>query len=192
MRHLLLAAALLLPVTAWSQDLAAAAQKEKERRAATKARQGRVYTDEDLPESASPSPKPVKAEPSKPTAKKVAPVSPPEPEAVEEQEEGTDTESMDARYRRLAAPIKERLDQCHASLEDTQQALAAAQKRVDEMRGIFTDEEKWAQAREATAEGEWAKARVAELKAEAARIKHDCDEIEDEGRRARIPPGYLR
>ncbi len=181
MRYLVLAAAVLLPVAAWSQDLAAAAKKEKERRAAAKTPQGRVYTDEDLPEGASPSPspKPAKPSPSKPTTKKAAP-PPEEPEP--EEEEGTDADSMDARYRELAAPIKERLDQCQAWLADTLQQLTAAQKRVEEMRAdtIFT------------VEGEWAKARVAELKAETARVKHDCEEIEDEGRRAGIPPGYLR
>jgi hypothetical protein len=177
MRYVVLAAAVLLPVAAWSQDLAAAAKKEKERRAAAKSPQGPVYTDEDLPESASPSPKPAKTAPSKSTTKKAAPIPSGEPEPDAEGEE-----SVDARYRRLAAPIKERLDQCQSWLADTQLQLKAAEKRVEEMRADFY----------VTVEGEWAKARVAELKAEAERVKHDCDEIEDEGRQAGIPPGYLR
>lgn len=177
-RYLLLAVALLVPGPAWPQGLGEAARKEKERRAASKSPPTRVYTEDDLPASGSP-------KPAKPTSAKPAPgkKGPPAAQEPEPDQEGAPTEeSTDARYRRLAEPIKERLEACQSRLEDAGSSLRAAEKRVADLRADVI----------ITGEGEWARRRVEDARAEVERLKRECDDIEDEARQQGIPPGYVR
>jgi len=181
MRPLLLAVTLSagLPVLAQSADqsLAEVSRKaEAARNAAPRRPAAKVYTNKDLPAVAQPSPAPVATSASAP-----APVTPAPPSAGQLPPGATD----EAYWRNRMRPLRERLDSARALADDTQRRAETLMRSADRCFAIgivcadYTESLRLTDAHKA-------------LVADVARAERDVAALEDEARRANVPPGWLR
>lgn len=157
---------------------AEAARKEGADKPAVK-----VYTNKDLPAVDRPAPgtepagDPAAADPS--SAAQLAPaVEPPSPESPS-------TEPGEAYWRERMRPLRERLDRDRALAQDTRRRADALMRSADRcfQIGIVC-----ADYTESLRLGEQHKAMLAEV----ARDELAVDALEEEARRAGVPPGWLR
>jgi hypothetical protein len=176
---LLMAVTLAWSGPAWSQSLGEAAKKEKERRAAAK-KPAPAYTQDDLSTGASP--KPESSPSPKPSGRtRVRADEPGDSENDRSSDSDTSSwqESSDARYKRLAAPLRDRLAYC-------QEVLGRREKYLKE-----AEEQAWREGPRLPYRAYYDE-QVDRAKKAVEEQKRECDEIEDEARRQGIPPGYLR
>ena len=174
-RYVLLFVTLAWSGLTWAQDLGEAARKEKERRAANKKPPAPAFTQDNLSPGASPAPE--SSPGARPGAARASKKAPSEEE--EEPPSRAQADDADARYRSLAEPLRARLASCR-------QQLSWAEKRLKE-----AEEEKWG-AGPSLPYRDYLGAEVERAKRVLEEQRRDCDGIEDEARRAGIPPGYLR
>ena len=158
------------------QSLADAAKKEEERRKAVKAA-GKVYTNKDLgslpPDGAAPPP-PKPAEPADATAAKET-----EKPAVKE-------------------PVKDqaywagRMNELRTQLQRDQTYVDALQTRVNSLSADFVNRDDPAQRAVIANERQKSIAELDRLKAQIEAGKKAIADLEEEARRAGVPPGWLR
>lgn len=171
-----LAAALLTPCVARAQQaptLGELALKEQARRQALKAAAGKVLTNDDLPRGVTP-PAPATADPAAQAAAEDKPLEKPEEPAKDE------------------AWWKQRITQVREELRRNEMFADALQTRINSLTGDF-----------AMRDDPYQRAQIAEQRSKAVleldRVKADIElnrtriaGIEDEARRAGVPPGWLR
>src|SRR5688500_10405492 len=180
-----LAAALVLPSIAGAQTptLGDLAKREQERRKATKS-SDKVLTNKDLPASAQqPEPAPGTSTPSATPAPAggtqcAAP-------AAAEKKTGSSEQRDEVWWRKRITEAREALRRNEAFLE-------ALQSRVNALSTDFVNRDDPYQRAKVGDDRQKALAEMERLKAEIELGKKQIDEIEEEARKAGVPPGWLR
>ncbi len=175
-----LASLVAMPCVAYAQQsppLGEISRKEQERRKALKAPPAKVLTNADLPRAASPAP------PQAPAA------APPEADRANAPEKPAYKPAEPAKDE---AWWRQRMTQAREELRRNEMFAEALQTRINSLTGDF-----------ASRDDPYQRAKIGEDRAKAMleldRVKADVEanrkkiaEIEDEARRASVPPGWLR
>jgi len=190
---LLLAVLFGAPGFAWGQSLAAVAEKEEARRKKVK-QSSRVYTNKDVGPADRSAPPPAPA----PAAAGEAGAVPPaagqgqapagETEDAAASEEGTDEEQGAQDEQQWRARITE----ARAALERNQMFAEALQSRINSLWMDFTARDDPAQRAVIDADRKKAIAQLDRVKSEIVSQTKAIADIEEEARRAGVPPGWLR
>lgn len=177
-------ATLLLATSVSAQPLAEVARKEKERRQALaeKPEKAKVYTNADLGRGG------------RLTTGTSMPAAPTETAGAAEQggagEPGSPTaesgEVRDEQYWRT------RITQAREGLQRTELLASALQNRVDSLWTDYTARDDPAQRAIVEQDRQTAVSELQRTRAEIDRLKQELAGIEDEARRERVPPGWLR
>jgi hypothetical protein len=167
-------ASFLCPAVAVAQNppLGEVARKEAERRKAGKGTQ-KVLTNKDLPPSAQ---KPAAPAPAGAAAAPAAEQKPAQPTAEEKDE----------------AWWRQRITQAREGLRRNEVFLEALQSRVNVLSADFVNRDDPAQRARIGEERQKALAEMERVQAEIALGKQKIEDIEEEARKAGVPPGWLR
>ena len=155
---------------AQTPSLADVARKEQERRKGQKAA-GKVYTKKDLP----PPPPPGTA-PATPVAAQKT-----DPAAVKTGEEEKDE-----------AWWKNRINTAREQLRRNEIFAEALQTRINGLSTDFVNRDDPYQRSKIAEERDKSLAELARVRADVSRLKQQIDDIEEEARKAGVPPGWLR
>lgn len=168
-----------LPIRLWAQapPLAEVAKKEQDRRKAT-ATAGKVYTNKDLPKAGVPATPAKPATPATPTA-----VAEPATQATQEKAAGDEKDEAWWRARITAAREAVRRDEMF---------LEALQSRVNALSTDFVNRDDPYQRAQIGQDRQKALAEMDRVKGEIEQLKKAIDDIEEEARKAGVPPGWLR
>ena len=200
----LVLAAAATPV--WAQSLGDIARQEEARRAAI-AKPGKVYTNESLRSEPAPAPNPAPASPSTPqTPASTAPGAaapgasgtqpvPPAPSAAQrqpgeappppQQQPQTEETKTEANWR-------QRITEARDGLSRSQTLADALQSRVNALSADFVNRSDPAQREVISADRQKAMAELDRVKREMQDFAKSIAAIEEDARRAGIPPGWLR
>jgi hypothetical protein len=152
------------------------AQKEQERRKALKAGQSRVYSDKDLPKPATPSPVASTAPP-------VAPVALP---AEQKPAEAKPDDQKDEAWWHT------RMTQAREALRRAQAFADALQSQVNAMATDLVNRDDPYQRAKIADDRQKALAELQRVQSEIEQSKKEIADIEDEARKAGVPPGWIR
>lgn len=160
-----------------SPSLGELARKEQERRKGQKTT-GKVYTKKDLP----PSP------PAPPPSAAPAPAAADETKAPEKKpgEEKEEKEEKDETW------WKNRINQVREELRRNEMFAEALQTRINSLSTDFVNRDDPYQRAKIGEDRDKAIAELARVKGEIDRGKKQIDDIEEEARKAGVPPGWLR
>ena len=193
-------------VAASAQSLAEIAKKEQERRKSLQ-KPSRVITNEQVKKYAPPPPAPPAPEPSAtPATAESTPVSPLEaPSPVAPSPAGAVAPAPKPASAPAAAPPvantdpakeekywRERIANARALVERTQVLADAMQSRINALTMDFVARDDPAQRALLGQDRDRALLELARLKAEAQKFTQTVTDIEEEARRAGVPPGWLR
>jgi hypothetical protein len=181
----LLVALLAVPATIAAQKppLADVAKKEQERRKTGKDAPKKL-TNKDLPESAQKPQGPVTS-PADPAAGQAAAPGEPGAAAGTEKPAGAAEEKTESWWRNRMAQAREELRRNEAFLE-------ALQSRVNGLTTDFVNRDDPAQRAKIAEDRQKALNEMERLKAEIAAGRKRIEDIEEEARKAAVPPGWLR
>ena len=192
LRHVLsgvLTAALMLPTLAAAQTptLGDLAKREQERRKATKS-SDKVLTNKDLPASAQ-QPAPAAGTPTTTPAPSTAaaPGGAAKPAAGDDKKTGGA-----ASDQKDEAAWRKRISEARESLRRNEAFLEALQSRVNALSTDFVNRDDPYQRARIADDRQKALAEMERLKAEIELGKKQIDDIEEEARKAGVPPGWLR
>jgi hypothetical protein len=173
----LLIGVLAYPIAAFAQNpsLADIARKEQERRKATK-NSDKVLTNKDLPPSA---PRPAATAPDPTTPQPAADAGAPKPEAKPGDEKDE-------------AWWKQRIAQARENLRRNEAFLEALQSRINSLSADFVARDDPYQRAKIGEDRQKALAEMQRVQAEIALGKKQIEDIEEEARKAGVPPGWLR
>jgi hypothetical protein len=178
--HLLVIIAACVPALAGAQSLAEIAKKEEARRKEVKAA-GKVYTNTDLRRDITSTPA-TNATPAQPAPSTQVPqINLPAGKV-----EGEETEVRDEKYWR------ERMTTARATLERTRIFADALQSRINALATDFVNRDDPAQRAQLELERQRAIAELDRVKKEIAEQTKAIADIEEEARKAGVPPGWLR
>jgi flagellar biosynthesis GTPase FlhF len=176
---------------AWAQSLGDVARKEEERRKAMKTA-GKVYTNDTLrkePEAAPPS---TPAAPSSRATAAAAPApSSSQPQAQSKTGEPAATPQPDQK-KKDETFWRGRITEARQNLARAQVFQDALQSRINALTTDFVNRDDPAQRRVIEADRLKALAELDRVKKEIAQFKKAIADIEEEARRAAVPPGWLR
>lgn len=163
--------------SAGAQSLADVARREEARRKQIK-KPSRVITNKDLRPSETPPPPPASA-----PAQAAAPeaTTPAEPEVSEEEKRQKDEETW-----------RQRMTAARQELERSQMYLDALQSKINALWADFTARDDPAQRGKIQTERQKALAEFDRVKGEITANKKAVDDLEEEARKAGVPPGWLR
>ncbi|HZB24770.1 MAG TPA: hypothetical protein VE379_01470 [Vicinamibacterales bacterium] len=161
------------PAAAQTPPLAEVARKEQERRKVQKPA-AKVYTKKDLPESGRVPPPPAAAP---------APAAEQAPAPTEQKRESDGKDETWWRNRIGAAREELRRNEVFAE---------ALQSRINALSADFVNRDDPFQRAKVGQDRDKAVAELARVKDEIARGKKQIEDIEEEGRKAGVPPGWLR
>lgn len=182
-----LAAAIAAPVGA--QSLAELARQEEARRKAIKV-PAKVYTNEDV-RGGTPAPGPVSA-----PASPVSPASPTPSAAPARTEPAPDERTADTATGAEPAQgeqyWRKRIQGARDALARAEIFAEALQSRINALTTDFVNRDDPAQRAVIAADREKALAELERVKREIAQFTKDIAAIQDEARRAGVPPGWLR
>jgi hypothetical protein len=173
-----LAAAAALPASA--QSLADVARREEERRRAAPPAE-KVYTNKDLGSAA----------PSSPTPAAPAPAVSAAPDAVKDAKPA-DAEAAAKEPQKDQAYWAGRMKQLRTKLERDQVYADALQTRINSLTADITNRDDPAQRGKLMGDRQVALDELARLKQEIVQGRQAVADLEEEARRARVPPGWLR
>ena len=168
----------VLPIRGWAQtpSLAEVAKKEQERRKAARAA-GKVYTNKDLPRTPAP------AAPAAP-APVSTPVTEPATQATEQSKPPEDEKNEDW--------WRTRITNAREALRRDEMFLEALQSRVNALATDFVNRDDPYQRAQIGDERQKALAEMDRVRVEIVQLKKAIDDIEEEARKAGVPPGWLR
>ena len=161
------------PAVAQTPPLAEVARKEQERRKTQKPA-AKVYTKKDLPESAQTAP---------PPAALPTPAAAQTPAQTEQKRESDGKDETWWRNRIAAAREELRRNEVFAE---------ALQSRINALSADFVNRDDPFQRAKVGQDRDKAIAELARVKDEIARGKKQIEDIEEEARKAGVPPGWLR
>ena len=162
------------PAAAQTPPLAEVARKEQERRKTQKPA-SKVYTKKDLPESAQLPPAPVASPAAPPAEQKPAP--------AEQKREGDGKD--EAWWRNRIGAAREELRRNEVFAE-------ALQSRINALSADFVNRDDPFQRAKVGQDRDKAIAELSRVKDEIERGKKQIEDIEEEARKAGVPPGWLR
>lgn len=153
------------------------AQKEQERKKALKAVPSKVYSDKDLPKSSVPPP----------VASTVPPSTavPAEQKPAEEKKEEKKDDKDEAYWRTRMTQTQEALRRAEAFAE-------ALQSRINALSADVVNRDDPYQRAQIGEQRQQALAEMDRVKAEIEQLKKAIADIEEEARKAGVPPGWLR
>jgi len=182
MRMIRLAAAVLFvagwAATASAQSLADVARKEEARRKHV-AKPSRVLTNKDLKPSEIPLP-PAGSDQAAPAGDAAKPA---------EQKPADETEEQQARDEQT---WRDRMGKARADLEHSEMYLDALQSKINALWADFTSRDDPAQRAAIETDRKKALAEFDRVKQEVQDRKKAIDDLEEEARKAGVPPGWLR
>lgn len=170
-----------VPVLAQNPPLGEIARKEQERRKALQGKgqeKGKVITNKDLPPSAH---KPAVAQPA-PAAGEQKPGEDSRPAA---QAGATDEQKDEAWWRG-------RITQARESLRRSEMFLEALQSRINALSADFVARDDPAQRARLAEDRQKALAELDRVQTDIVQQKKQIEDIEEEARKAGVPPGWLR
>jgi hypothetical protein len=173
-----LAVLLAWAASATAQSLADVARREEARRKQIK-KPSRVITNKDLRPSETPPP--LAPAPAETPAVAPAGPTPAEPEVTDEEKAKKDEEAW-----------RQRMTAARQELERSQMYLDALQSKINALWADFTARDDPAQRGKIQTERQKALAEYDRVKGEIAANKKAVDDIEEEARKAGVPPGWLR
>jgi hypothetical protein len=165
---------------AQAPSLGEVAKKEAERRKAQPP-SGKVYTNKDLPPSAqnrTPAPAP-------PPAETTIPLDPVAAAAAQKPEEPKKEEKDEAWW-------KARMNQVREELRRNEMFAEALQTRINALSRDFVNRDNPVQRAKISQDRGEALTELARVKQEIERAKKQIEDIEEEARKAGVPPGWLR
>jgi len=158
-------------------SLAELAQKEQDRKKALKAAPAKVYTDKDLPKSSTP-----------PAVASAVPSSTP-PAATEEKKAAAEPpkppDSEEATWRNRMVQAREALRRSEAFAE-------ALQSRINALTADVVNRDDPYQRAKLADDRLKALAELQRVQGEIEQSKKDISDIEEEARKAGVPPGWIR
>ncbi len=163
--------------SAQTPTLGDVAKKEEERRKKLAA-PAKVYTNKDLPKPAATVPAPAAGAPEAPPA--VEQKLPPAPTPEEPK-----NEKDEAWWRKRISDVRQELTR-------NEMAAEAFQSRINALTTDFVNRDDPYQRAQIAIDRQKALAELERVKAEAVRLKQLIADIEEEGRQAGVPPGWLR
>lgn len=174
------ALALALPAASRAQNppLGEVARKEQARRKAAKSSE-KVLTNKDLPPSSA---KPLPVPPSAPGETATAEQKAAAPEQPQQQK---DQEKEEAWWR-------QRITQARDGLRRSEVFLEALQTRVNVLSADFVNRDDPVQRARIGEDRQKALAEMERVQAEIVQFKKQIEDIEEEARKAGIPPGWIR
>jgi len=175
----ILLGALLAPVAATAQNppLGEVARKEQERRKTAKP-SGKVLTNKDLPQTT-----PAQAGAATPLPEAVPPAQQEQPE--QKAAEPAKNDKDEAWWRARIGGARETLRRDQAFAE-------ALQSRINGLTADFVNRDDPAQRARIGEDRQKALAELERVKADIAQHTKDIEDIEEEARKAGVPPGWLR
>jgi hypothetical protein len=176
----ILLAAVLAGVTAAAQSLGELARQEEARRKAI-ASPGKVYTNDSL-----------KRDTSKPVAPPAAPAQGAAPAAADSSPEPPAQEAKKDEPRRDETYWRKRMEGARLALSRAQIFAEALQSRINGLSTDFAARDDPAQRAVIAQEREKALAELDRVKQEIQQLTKGITDIQDEARRASVPPGWLR
>ena len=171
---------LALAASAGAQSLADVARREDVRRKQVK-KPSRVLTNKDLRQSEAPPPLPATPPPAEAQPQKPEGVAPAEPEVSDEEKRQKDEQMW-----------RQRTTDAHQALERSQMYLDALQSKINALWADFTARDDPAQRGKIQTERQKALAEFERVKTEIEANRKAIDDLEEEGRRAGVPAGWLR
>jgi hypothetical protein len=179
----LVLAVFALPLSAGAQSLAEVAKKEEARRKTVK-QTGKVYTNDNLKGDIS------KAPPPPPAGTSVPPVPPPSTQVPSVNLPGGKVE--DEKETKDQAYWSARINSARAALERSRIFADALQSRLNALNADIVNRDDPAQRAQLERERQRAVAELDRVKKEMAEQTKAIADIEDEARKAGVPPGWLR
>ena len=177
---------LMVPFGAGAQSLAEVAKQEEARRKAVK-EPGKVYTNSDLrpdiskgqpsPNSSATADKPAAADSAKPSA---------------DAKEASGDKAKDAEPVKDQAYWRERIGSARSALERSKIFADALQSRLNALTADFVNRDDPAQRSQIELERQRATNELARVNKEIAEQTKAIADIEEEARKAGVPPGWLR
>jgi hypothetical protein len=177
---MIIAGVFLAAAGAYAQSLGDVARKEEARRKTVK-KPSRIYTNDNL-KSVDPPSEPVPSPEPQATATPAAP----DASAAATTPAANDASARDEKYWR------NRLDTERTALARAQTLQEALQSRINALSTDFVNRDDPAQRSVITADRQKALAELERVKKEAAQHQKAIADIQEEGRRAGIPAGWLR
>lgn len=196
-RIFLVIATLVLPMKAvvFAQSLADVARQEEERRKAIK-KPSKVYTTEDLRRDPSRSTPTTVSAPAAPTKESTPPSSTPSPgtngsgsATAPNDKPATESSSQGAKDQ---AFWKGRITEAREQLERTKTLADAMQSRINALNTDFVNTDDPAKRSGVERDRQKARAELERLQKEMKEGTKAIADIEEEARRANVPPGWLR
>lgn len=166
---------------AQNPSLAEVARKEQERRKTQKST-AKVYTNKDLPASA-------QGRGAAPAAQAPAPAHAPAPTAIDETKS---TEEKPAEDQKGEVYWKNRINQAREELRRNEMFGEALQTRINSLSTDFVSRDDPFQRAKIGEDRDKALSELARVKSEIERTKKLIEDIEEEARKAGVPPGWLR
>lgn len=165
--------------TAWAQtpSLAELARKEQERRKTQKAA-GKVYTNKDVPAS--------------PQGRGAAPAGQAAATQPARIDETKPPENKPAEETKDEAWWKNRINQVREELRRNEMFAEALQTRINSLSADFVNRDDPFQRAKIGEDRDKALSELARVKGEVGRAKKQIEDIEEEARKAGVPPGWLR
>lgn len=163
-----------------TSTLGEVAKKEEERRKTAKPA-AKVYTNKDLPKTPAPQSPAGGALPPPAAAAGQKPADQAKPEEQKEEKEEKDE-----------AWWRARMTNARTELQRHEMALEAFQSRVNALSADFSARDDPYQRAQVAIDRQKALNEMERVKAEAARVKQQIADIEEEARVAGVPPGWLR
>jgi hypothetical protein len=155
-------------------SLAELAQKEQARKKALKAAPAKVYSDKDLPKSATPPAVASAVPPSTPVAAEEKPAEPPKPPETDE------------------AAWRNRMAEARESQRRAEAFAAALQSRINALTTDVVNRDDPYQRAKLSDERLKAVAELQRVQGEIEQSKKDIAGIEEDARKAGVPPGWIR
>jgi hypothetical protein len=185
-----LALALSATATLWAQNtpLADVARKEQERRKALPPA-GKVYTNKDLPNAP---PRPAEATPPQSAA---APAEPSTAIPAEGQDPSRPAAGGDADQKSGKGDEgtwRKRITDAREEVRRNEMFASALQTRINSLTNDVLSRSDYAQKARLAGDRKEAQAELARVKQEIERGKKQIADIEEEARKAGVPPGWLR
>jgi hypothetical protein len=172
-----------------AQSLGDVAKKEDERRKAV-ASAGKVYTNKDLPSV--PAPAPGASPAAAPPAKGGADASPDKEDKEDKQTDAQSDATKDKPAPKDQAYWAERSKKLHDQLERDQTFSEALQSRINALTTDFVNRSDPAQRAVIERDRQKALAELSNLKKQIGDDRKALADLEEEARRAGVPPGWLR
>lgn len=174
--------------TLGAQSLGEVARKEAERRKGIAA-PGKVYTNESLRKEPAPE---APSQPSAPPSPSLAQAQKPNPNADQKTDQKTDQKSAAVDATKTEAYWHQKVKDARDGLARSQTFAEALQSRINALSTDFVNRDDPAQRQQISIDRQKAIAELDRVKKDITQQQKSLDDLQEQARRAGIPPGWLR